>query len=221
MARATRVVVQAERLRDQVYQLIREDLKSGELAPGQRLVEVDLAEKYGVSRTPIREALFQLTRAGFLESSERGYSAPVFSEGDLRDRLEVKRALLPAIAAHVAESATPAEIRKLARDHEKETAAHAGGAPQAFIEANNVFRADYYAICRNMLLARCALMVEDQFDAGRNRIHLLEENRGLSLAYDGRLLAAIAAHDAPAATAEVSAFLAFLDGYFAEHPQPA
>src|SRR5580704_1506303 len=45
MARGARVVVQADRLRDQVYELIRDDMRSGVLTPGQRLVEVDLAEK--------------------------------------------------------------------------------------------------------------------------------------------------------------------------------
>jgi len=45
-------------LRDQVYELIRDDMRSGVLTPGQRLVEVDLAEKYGVSRTPVRERCF-------------------------------------------------------------------------------------------------------------------------------------------------------------------
>jgi len=218
MGRTLRVVVQAERLRDQVYQLIREDLKSGELAPGQRLVEVELAEKYGVSRTPVREALFQLTRAGFVESNERGYLAPVYSEKDIRDRLEVKRALAPAVAALVARCATPAQIRRLTRAYEKESIAFESGAHDAFVEANDAFRAEYIDICQNALLARCVLLVEHQFDSARSRIHRLEENRRLSLAYDGRLLAAIAAHDPEGASAEARAFLEFLDGYYAEHP---
>ena len=51
------LIVQSERLRDQIYKLIRDDLRTGALAPGERLVEVNLAKKLGVSRTPVREAL--------------------------------------------------------------------------------------------------------------------------------------------------------------------
>lgn len=215
MARTAKVVVQAERLRDQVYELIRGDLKSGDIPPGQRLVEVELAGRYGVSRTPIREALFQLTRAGYIEDSERGYSAPAFSERNVRDRLEVKHALTPAVAAHAARTATPFQIRRLTRAQAKEKAAHADGDVDAFIEANDAYRAELHAMCANKLLSRCLQMVEDQYDAARNRIHQIEENRRLTIEHDGRLLAAIAHHDKGAAVSETQAFLAFLDKYYA------
>jgi DNA-binding GntR family transcriptional regulator len=218
MPRTARVAVQAERLRDQIYQLIREDLQSGELAPGQRLVEVELAEKYGVSRTPVREALFQLTRAGFVESGERGYAAPVYSEKDVRDRLEVKRVLLPAVAAHLASSASPAQAQRLKRAHEREEAALVNGAHTAFVEANDQFRTAYFGMCENALLAKCALLVEHQFDGSRSRIHRQEENRRLTVEHDGRLVAAVTAHDAEDAAAEVRSFLKFVERYYAEHP---
>jgi DNA-binding GntR family transcriptional regulator len=221
MARAARVVVQVERLRDQVYQLIREDIRSGEFEPGQRLVEVDLAEKYGVSRTPVREALFQLARSGFLDSSERSYSVPIYSKKDVIDRLEVKQLLIPALVAHVAKTATALQVKRLARLHEQEKSAHAAASVGRFVEANQEFRHEYYGICENKLLSRCLAMVEDQFEIARSRIHQLEENRRLSIEHDGRLLAAIAAHDADAAVAEVAAFLQFLDSYYDEHASGA
>jgi DNA-binding GntR family transcriptional regulator len=217
MARAARVVVQVERLRDQVYQLIREGLKSGELRPGQRLVEVELAERYGVSRTPVREALFQLTRGGFLDSTERGYSVPIYSEQDVIYRLEVKRLLIPAVTEHVARTANALQIKRLTKLHEAEKAAHAAANVEKFVEANHDFRNETHLICENKLLSRCLIMMEDQFETARSRIHQLEENRRLSIEHNGRLLAAIAAHDPDAAVAEERAFLDFLDGYYAEH----
>ena len=217
MARIARVVVQAERLRDQVYELIRGDIKSGALAPGQRLVEVDLADKYGVSRTPVREALFQLTRSGFLDSTERGYSVPSYSKKDVADRLEVKRMLIPAVVAHVAQTASALQVRRLTKLYEQEKAAHASLNVARFIEANHDFRHGYCSMCENKLLSRCLEMVEDQFEFARGRIHQIEANRRLSIEHDGRLLAKIAAHDPAGAEAEVNAFLAFLDGYYAEH----
>ncbi len=55
------------------------------------------------------------------------------------------------------------------------------------------------------------------FEIARMNIHQLEENRRLSIEHNGRLLAAIAAHDPAAAVAEERAFLDFLDGYYADH----
>ena len=217
MARGARVVVQVERLRDQVYQLIRQDIKSGEFEPGQRLVEVDLAEKYGVSRTPVREALFQLARSGFLDSSERSYSVPIYSKKDVIDRMEVKLLLIPAVIEHVATTASALQIKRLTRLYEQQRQAHAGGNVQRFTEANQAFRHEYYGICENKLLSRCLAMVEDQFEAARSQIHQLEDNRRLTLEHDGRVLAAIAAHAPEAAVAEVMAFLAFLARYYDEH----
>jgi GntR family transcriptional regulator, rspAB operon transcriptional repressor len=217
MARGARFVVQVERLRDQVYQLIREDLKSGGFAPGQRLLEVELAERYGVSRTPVREALFQLSRDGLLAETERGYTAPVYSEKDIVDRLEVKRLLGPRVAAHVAAEARAPQIRTLTKLHEHEKTAHAAGDVRAFNEADNQFRSQYLSMCKNALLARCAALVDDQFEIARNRIHEREDNRQATLDHERRLLAAIAAHDSEAARLEEEAFLDFLSAYFRDH----
>lgn len=217
MARSARGVVQVERLRDQVYQLIRDDLKSGAFVPGQRLVEVELAEKYGVSRTPVREALFQLTRGGFLDSTERGYTAPSYSKKDVAERLEVKRLLMVRVVEHVAGQASTLAIKRMAKLHEQEKAAHAAGNVDKFNEANHAFRTELAGACENQLLGRQWLMIEDQFEIGRGRLHQVEDNRRLTYEHDARLLAAIEAHDAKAAAAEVESFLEFLVGYYAEH----
>jgi DNA-binding GntR family transcriptional regulator len=217
MARAARVVVQVERLRDQVYQLIRDDLKSGGFAPGQRLLEVELAERYGVSRTPVREALFQLSRDGLLSGNERGYTAPIYTKKDVVDRLEVKRLLALRVAEHVAAGAQPLQIKRLTKFLDQQKSANAAVNIPAFNEANHEFRAQYHSMCENRLLARCAQLVDDQFEVARNRIHELEENRQLSIEHDERLLSAIAAHDAKAAVKIIEGFLDFLEVYYAEH----
>ena len=58
-------------LRGEVYKILRKGITSGELEPGMRLKEVDLVERLGVSRTPIREALNQLSREGLVEITPR------------------------------------------------------------------------------------------------------------------------------------------------------
>ena len=71
----------------------------GELAPGQRLAEVALAERLGVSRTPIRQALPALAREGLLAAAgRRGYVVRSFSPQDVLDAIET-RGLLEGLAA--------------------------------------------------------------------------------------------------------------------------
>jgi len=218
MARSVRAVVQVDRLSDQVYELLREDLKSGEFSPGQRLLEVELAEKYKVSRTPVREALFQLSREGLLTGNERGYTTPIYSRADIMYRLEVKRLLDPRVAEHVALDAEPQQVKALIKAHAREKTAHAAGKIKAFNNANQEMRTLYRSMCKNDLLARCLTLVDDQFETARSRIHENPENRARTIAHDTRLVEAIAARDPKATAAEMSDFLDFLEVYYAEHP---
>ena len=217
MARGARAVVQVERLRDQVYELIRGDLKSGVFAPGQRLLEIELAEKYKVSRTPVREALFQLSRDGLLFGNERGYIAPSYTRKDALDRLEVKRLLEPQLVEHAVAEAEPAQIRALTKFHDQEKAAHASGKIEAFKKANQHFRHLYRNMCRNALLVRCVTIVDDQFDMIRNRIHDLAENRQLSIDLNTALLDACVARDKAAGKKAMLAFFDWLKIYYEEH----
>ncbi len=115
MARAVRAVVQVERLSDQVYQLLRDDLKTGEFQPGQRLLEVELAERYRVSRTPIREALFQLSREGMLLDSDRGYVTPTYSRADLTPPPGGQTPAGSRVAEHVAREADASQIKAMVK----------------------------------------------------------------------------------------------------------
>jgi len=73
-------------VRDQITDLIREDLLCGRLLPGERLSEVKLAERFGVSRGPIRECLAQLTNEGLLISKPNcGVSVAPETADDVRD----------------------------------------------------------------------------------------------------------------------------------------
>ncbi|MBN3765828.1 GntR family transcriptional regulator [Burkholderia sp. Ac-20365] len=64
---ATKTVYSANPLAEQVYQLLKQDIFNFRLFPGDRFSETDIAQHYGVSRTPMRDALFRLLREGYLE----------------------------------------------------------------------------------------------------------------------------------------------------------
>lgn len=81
-------------LRDIVFNTLRQAILKGELAPGERLMEVSLAQKLGVSRTPVREAIRKLELEGLvLMIPRRGAEVARISEKNLRDVLEVRRGL--------------------------------------------------------------------------------------------------------------------------------
>ena len=81
-------------LRDVVFNTLRQAILRGELKPGERLMEIQLANKLGVSRTPIREAIRKLELEGLvLMIPRRGAEVAEITEKSLRDVLEVRGAL--------------------------------------------------------------------------------------------------------------------------------
>jgi len=81
-------------LRDVVFQTLRKAILTGELKPGERLMEIHLADKLGVSRTPIREAIRKLELEGLVTNlPRRGAMVAEISKEGLKDVLEVRRAL--------------------------------------------------------------------------------------------------------------------------------
>ena len=81
-------------LRDVVFYTLRQAILKGELEPGERLMEMQLAEKLGVSRTPIREAIRKLDSEGLVFMiPRRGAIVAQITEKDLKDVLEVRSSL--------------------------------------------------------------------------------------------------------------------------------
>ncbi|MBQ7587298.1 MAG: GntR family transcriptional regulator [Lachnospiraceae bacterium] len=81
-------------LRDVVFKTLRQGILRGDLKPGERLMEIPLAAKLGVSRTPIREAIRMLELEGLVTMVPRkGAEVAWISKQDLRDVLEVRKSL--------------------------------------------------------------------------------------------------------------------------------
>ena len=81
-------------LRDVVFNTLRQAILTGELKPGERLMEIHLANRLGVSRTPIREAIRKLELEGLvIMIPRRGAEVAKITEKSMQDVLEVRRAL--------------------------------------------------------------------------------------------------------------------------------
>jgi GntR family transcriptional regulator of vanillate catabolism len=141
---------------------LRELVVSGEFAPGERLSEVELAERLGVSRTPLRMALQTLAHEGLLEPlSRRGFVVRAFSRADAADAIEL-RGVLEGTAARFAaerldrarglamleEPATALEevVRNIGRHQEEELG--------RYVELNNAFHDALVELAQSPHLAR-------------------------------------------------------------------
>lgn len=101
-------------LRDIVFNTLRKAILKGELTPGERLMEKQLAEKMGVSRTPIREAIRKLELEGLVVMIPRkGAEVAMITEQDIKDVLEVRAALEGLAVSIACQKMTEEERRKL------------------------------------------------------------------------------------------------------------
>ena len=117
-------------LRDVVFNTLRAAILKGELKPGERLMEIALADKLGVSRTPIREAIRKLELEGLVVMAPRkGAKVASITERDLNDVLEVRKGMEVLAVSLACQRITKGELDKLEEIE---------GKFQAQIEAGNL-----------------------------------------------------------------------------------
>ena len=101
-------------LRDVVFNTLRQEIIHGELKPGERLLEIPLAEKLGVSRTPIREAIRKLELEGLVVMlPRRGATVAGITSKNLSDVLEIRRALEELAIGLACERMTDEQLAEL------------------------------------------------------------------------------------------------------------
>jgi DNA-binding GntR family transcriptional regulator len=149
--RAVKVpTTRAEELRAQLA----DDIVRGMLAPGQTLDEMELARRFGVSRTPVREAIRQLAASGLVETSpHRGAVVARPSHERILGMFEAMAELEALCAALAAERMTAAERHALEIVHEELRVLIQSGDPQHYHEVNEQFHATIYAGAHNDYLA--------------------------------------------------------------------
>jgi DNA-binding GntR family transcriptional regulator len=186
----------ADRLRDSIENAI----LTGEFAPGERLDEVSLAARFGVSRTPLREALGQLSAAGLVESRpHRGTFVRTLGADRLVEMFEVMGELEAACARLAARRRTPEQEAALLAAHEACRLAAARRDPDAYYYENERFHFALYAAARNAFLAEEAGRLHRRLKPYR-RLQLRAGNRvATSLAEHQGIVDAVAAGQADTA----------------------
>lgn len=166
------------------YTLILEAIDAGTYRPGDRLVESELAERFGVSRTPIREALQRLETQSMLTRDGRSLIVASLDHNQLAE-LYVVRAELEGLAARLAaRHASPEETRVLREMVEADRLLL--NDPRALSRANRRFHKLIHLASHNRYLVQ-------QLDLVHRSMALLAST---SLAAEGRTETALAEHDA-------------------------
>ena len=127
-------------LREIVYEELKRQILVGEIAPGTRMMEVELAEEMGVSRTPIREAIRKLEKEGLVNiEPRRGAYASEISVKDMVDVLEVRQDLEGMAAALAARKVTDEEKQAFVKVNSDYEEAIKNGNTEEIIRCDELF----------------------------------------------------------------------------------
>lgn len=172
-------------LYEEVAELLRERIFKQELAPGSWIDELKLAEEYGISRTPLREALKVLAAEGLVTMKvRRGAYVTEVSERDLADVYHLLALLESDAAGVVAQQATPAQMAELQALHQDLEAAV--GDREHFFRVNEAFHRQLLTVADNRW--------RDQMVSDLRKVMKL--NRHHSLLKTGRIEESLAEHRA-------------------------
>ena len=184
-ARPSSQILVAPALYEQVAERLRTRIYAHELAPGGWIDEQALALEYGISRTPLREALKVLAAEGLVVlKPRRGCYVTQLSEQDIDEVFPVMALLEGRVAEMAARRATSADFSRLAAIHEELEKHAAANNADRFFEANQRFHTALQEIAGNHYLAQL-------IDDARKVIKLTRRD---SLRLEGRLKQSLEEH---------------------------
>lgn len=172
-------------LRELVLEAIREAIINGTLKPRERLMEIQLAEDLGVSRTPVREALRKLEMEGFIVMVPRkGAYVADLTFKDIADVFEIRSALEGLAASLAAERITDEELEDMERLLVQKAEAIANNDLEKLVIVDTKFHDAIYKASRNERLSIIINNLREQ----------IQRFRATTLAYPGRMEASLYEH---------------------------
>ena len=172
-------------LRDIVFDALREAILTQVLEPGERLMEVQLADDMGVSRTPVREAIRKLELEGFVVMvPRRGAYVAGISMKDIHEVFEVRAALESLAAELAAERITIDELEEMERQMVREAEETEANNLNNIVDVDTSFHDLLYKAARNQRLIQFVNNLQEQ----------LHRFRSASLSHPGRSKTALEEH---------------------------
>jgi DNA-binding GntR family transcriptional regulator len=213
----TRRLVLSETAAVKLAEAIAESVFSGEFAPGARLDEQQLAQRFAVSRTPVREALRLLATSGLITvKPRRGAFVTAVSPAELEELFVAMGELEATCARLAAMSMAPTERRRLEMLHERMGELAELDDTAAFAEANHAFHTMIYAGAHNIVIADMTAALRRRLAPYRRVQFNLEGRPPRSHSEHGVVVRAIVTGDANAAHAAMLQHVMLIEASFEE-----
>ena len=183
-------------LHDEVAERLRALIRSGDLAPKARVNELDLSARFGISRTPLREAIKILATEGLLELlPNRGARVASISDDEIEEMVEVV-AGLEAMAAEIAcLRITDAEIAAIEQKHGAMLSAYRFGDRRLYFTLNREIHEAIIRACRNQTLQGIYANLSGRIQRARYEADKTPEQWDRAIDEHGRMLALLKARD--------------------------
>ena len=195
-------------LHDELVERVRGLIVEGELPAGKRIDEKALCERFGVSRTPLREAVKVLALEGYvILTPNRGASVAQLTEADLQEAFPIMgalEALAGELACHQATDAEIGEIRALHDDMEEHFQA---GDRKRYFQLNERIHHSIAEAAHNPTLTRMQRSLDGRVRRGRYQANISEARWTQAMQEHRRIIVALEARDGPRLAAELRAHL--------------
>ncbi len=189
--------------REQVVELLRESVMSGQIAPGTQLVEMKLAARMGVSRGSVREAMRELVEQGLLVSKPYGGTfVATITEPDMAELFDMRKALERHAFRLIWPHRTAQYRKEFIRRHDELIVAAETGGMSAEIKAEMHFHSTSYEFSGNRLLLQIWEMLADRIRLGFVISQTVDKRRSFKTA-NARYLRCALGDDLGAMLAEV------------------
>lgn len=178
-----RTALKPTTLSESIYQEVRGRLQRGEIGAEERVLDYEIAEEFGCTRMPVRQALLRLANEGYLVGTTRGFVVPTITTDDIHEIFEVRRLLEPAAAASTAAVLTEKQEAELKKAYQKARRAYDAQDVDQMTAANIEFRETWLAAVQNTRLRSTILRFVDH--AQQIRIGTLGNRGTQKIVVDG------------------------------------
>ncbi|MCJ2048033.1 GntR family transcriptional regulator [Methylobacterium sp. J-078] len=186
-------------LHDEVVDRMRDLIRSGELEPRARVNESELTERFGISRTPLREAIKILATEGLLELlPNRGARVASLSQSEIEEMIEVIAGLEATAADLACRIITDGEIEGICRDHDAMVGAWKAGDEALYFALNRAIHEAIMRASRNATLAGIYDSLSGRIQRSRYAVHQTAQQWEQSVSEHEQMIALLRARDGEA-----------------------
>jgi len=188
--------IQRRPLHNELADRLRHMIVEGELAPGEKLAEKELCEQFGVSRTPLREAMRVLATEGLVQlTPNRGCTVAKLTLADLDEAFPIMGALEALSGELACQHITDAELARLRELHERMVRKYEAGALRDYFKLNEQIHQLILDAARNPTLSQMQLSLSGRVRRARYMANMSPARWAAAVAEHEKILEALSARD--------------------------